>query len=83
MELKRAFDGVLDAMDVLGHAFSENLERLRQSGRSDEEMQGLVKGALAMKDAANIYLSWAKHYLSEVDQIGGWAPDDEAMMVDE
>ncbi len=83
MDLKHAFDGVLNAMDTLSHAFSEHLEELRRDGKSEEEMQALVRGALAMKDAASIYLSWAKHYLSEFDRVDGWNPDDESILVDE
>jgi hypothetical protein len=83
MELKQAFDSALDAMDTLGHAFSEHLDGLRQTGASEETMRNLDKGAMAMKSAAGIYLSWAQHYLSECDKASGFDPDDESMIVEE
>lgn len=83
MELKAAFDGVLDAMDTLGRALSEQIEALRQAGASEETLQSLDKGAMAMKSAASIYLSWARHYLDACDKASGWNPDDESAVVEE
>jgi hypothetical protein len=46
--------------------FSQALERrageIEVSGKDPELAAKLVKGADAMRDSGNIYLSWARHY---------------------
>lgn len=46
--------------------FAEALERraaeIQATGKDPELASKLVKGADAMRDSGNIYLSWARHY---------------------
>jgi hypothetical protein len=51
--------------------YPETLERraaeIEQSGKDPELASKLVKGADAMRDSGNIYLSWAKHFVALSD----------------
>ncbi|WP_447974199.1 hypothetical protein [Nitrospira sp. Kam-Ns4a] len=48
--------------------FPKALERraaeIQQTGKDPDLAAKLVKGADAMRDSGNIYLSWARHYAS-------------------
>ncbi|MDC4227341.1 MAG: hypothetical protein MPW15_24635 [Candidatus Manganitrophus sp.] len=57
-------------MQRLNQQFEDKIEELRQKGKDEAELQELVKGAMAMKDASGIYLSWANHYIARLQSDG-------------
>jgi hypothetical protein len=56
------------AMGDLHRQFEERINLLRQQGKDEKALLELVKGEMAMKDAAGIYLSWAAHYIERLAQ---------------
>jgi len=67
MDIQGALDEVVVTMGRLGQAFSKEIEAHRQAGRSEDDLKRLSKGADAMRDAASIYLTWAHHYINELN----------------
>jgi len=67
MDIQGALDEVVFAMERLGQAFLKEIDGHRQAGRSEEDLKRLGKGADAMRDAAGIYLTWAHHYVNELN----------------
>jgi hypothetical protein len=57
---------LLAEINTLLHEFPKALERraaeIRLTGKDPDLVGKLVKGADAMRDSGNIYLSWARHY---------------------
>ncbi len=66
---------------TLIHDFPGALERraadLQASGKDDELALKLVKGADAMRDSGNIYLTWARHYVALSEGTSDAADDDD------
>jgi ABC-type Fe3+-hydroxamate transport system substrate-binding protein len=79
--VQQSLAGVIDAMQRLNQQFEDKIEELRQKGKDEVELQILVKGAMAMKDASGIYLSWANHYIARLQQTEGMEPDDEESII--
>ena len=67
MDIQEALDEVVLGMERLGQVFSEEIETHRLGGRSEEDLKRLGKGADAMRDAAGLYLAWARHYINELN----------------
>lgn len=80
--VEQALANVIQAMQRLNQQFEDKIEEMRKQGRDEAELQQLVKGALAMKDASGIYLSWANHYIERLNQTDGDRDDDESMIVE-
>ncbi|OGW65716.1 MAG: hypothetical protein A3H49_02075 [Nitrospirae bacterium RIFCSPLOWO2_02_FULL_62_14] len=61
-------EGLLDEIRNLMRRFPQALEQrsaeIAASGKDPELAGKLRGGADAMKDSGNIYVSWAKHYVS-------------------
>jgi hypothetical protein len=59
---------LLGDIAALMKQFPEALERraamIEASGKDPELAQKLAKGADAMRDSGNIYLTWARHFVS-------------------
>lgn len=59
---------LLGEIAVLLKQFPEALERqaamIETSGKDPDLAQKLAKGADAMRDSGNIYLTWARHFAS-------------------
>lgn len=57
---------LLGEITALLKDYPEALERraaeIERSGKDPELAMKLIKGADAMRDSGNIYLSWARHY---------------------
>ncbi len=82
--VKKSLDHVVDAMKDLTLRFEEKIEELRRKGKDEKEIQVLVNGALAMKDAAGIYLAWANHYISRLNKTEGIELDEaDSMLLEE
>ncbi|MBI3802710.1 MAG: hypothetical protein HY282_02980 [Nitrospirae bacterium] len=79
--VEQALANVIQAMQGLNQQFEDKIEEMRQQGKDEEELQQLVKGALAMKDASGIYLSWANHYIAKLAQTEGAEPDDDESII--
>ena len=67
MDVRGALEEVVVAMERLGQAFSKEIDAHRKGGRSEEDLKRLSRGADAMRDAAGLYLTWANHYISELN----------------
>ncbi len=83
VDLKQSLVEVIKAMENLNNKYEEKIEQLRESGKEEEELQKLVKGAMAMKDASGIYLSWSNHFVERLSQIEGLEPDEEESIISE
>lgn len=79
--VEQSLMNVIDAMQRLNQQFEDKIEELRQKGKDEAELQMLVKGAMAMKDASGIYLSWANHYIARLQQTEGMEPEDEESII--
>lgn len=57
---------LIGEITTLMQHFAEALERrateIQATGKDPELATKLIKGADAMRDSGNIYLSWARHY---------------------
>ncbi len=82
-KVKQSLTNVIGAMELLNRHFEDQIEELRQKGKDEEELQKLVKGAMAMKDASGIYLSWANHFIERLLQTEGMDPEDEESIITE
>ncbi|MFY9270098.1 MAG: hypothetical protein WAO55_10175 [Candidatus Manganitrophaceae bacterium] len=80
-KVKESLANVIGAMELLNKNFEDQIETLRQNGKDEEELQKLVKGAMAMKDASGIYLSWANHFIERLVQTEGLEPEDEESII--
>lgn len=69
--IEESLSDVLKAMDALNHRFKVAIETLEGKGTDEDEVQSLVKGALAMKDAGGLYLTWSRHFIDRLDEIEG------------
>jgi hypothetical protein len=71
---------LIGEMTTLMKQFPEALERraveIQAIGKDPELAQKLVKGADAMRDSGNIYLTWARHYAA-LSEGNAEAADDE------
>ncbi len=56
------------AMEQLHGQFEEKINAFRLQGKDPEEMRELIRGELAMKDAAGMYLAWTLHYIERLGQ---------------
>ncbi len=65
-EMSMLLGDVVRAMENLNRHFDEKIEALREKGTDTKEIQNLLKGSHAMKDASGIYLAWANHYLTQL-----------------
>ncbi len=63
-ELKQVVSDIRDQMERLHEMLEGRGREIEVSGGDPEVAVKLVKGADAMKDSANIYLSWARHYVA-------------------
>ncbi|MDC4203114.1 MAG: hypothetical protein MPW14_15370 [Candidatus Manganitrophus sp.] len=80
-KVKESLANVIGAMELLNKNFEDQIETLRQNGKDEEELQKLVKGAMAMKDASGIYLSWANHFIERLIQTEGMEQEDEESII--
>jgi hypothetical protein len=71
---------LIGEMTTLMKQFPEALERraveIQAIGKDPELAQKLMKGADAMRDSGNIYLTWARHYAA-LSEGNAEAADDE------
>ncbi len=74
-ELKQQVQTLTEQMENFHHALETKAREIEISGGDPEIVGKLIKGADAMKDSANIYLSWARHYVNLSD--GGASEADE------
>lgn len=72
---------LLGEITVLLKTYPESLERraaeIERSGKDPELASKLMKGADAMRDSGNIYLSWAKHFVALSDGTSDASSEDD------
>ena len=74
-ELKQQVQGLAAQMETFHQALETRAREIEMVGGDAEVVGKLIKGADAMKDSGNIYLSWARHFVKLSD--GGAAEADE------
>ena len=74
--VKESLNEVMQAMVRLNSNFEDKVAAFRLQGRDEAELTTLIKGAMAMKDAAGIYLAWAGHYIDQLEKTEGLDFDD-------
>ncbi len=62
--LRQIVSDIGDQMERFHEMLEGRGREMEVSGGDPEVAMKLVKGADAMKDSANIYLSWARHYVA-------------------
>lgn len=63
-DLKKNVQTLAEQMENFHHALETKAREIEISGGDQEIVGKLLKGTDAMKDSANIYLSWARHYVN-------------------
>ena len=66
-DLKQRMATLTDQMEQFHTALETKARELELTGGDPEIVGKLMMGADAMKDSANIYLSWARHYVNLSD----------------
>ncbi len=74
-ELRQVVKDISDQMERFQEMLEGRGRELELSGGDPEVATKLVRGVDAMKDSANIYLSWARHYVALAE--GGASEADE------
>ena len=74
-DLKERMQKLTEQMEDFHHALEAKAHEIEISGGDQEIVGKLLNGTDAMKDSANIYLSWARHYVNLSD--GGASEADE------
>ena len=62
-ELRQVMGEIKKQMDQFHVLLENRAQEIQVSGGDPEIGPKLIKGADAMRDSGNIYLSWAKHYV--------------------
>ena len=62
--LESLLEEIKDLMRRFPKALEQRSAEIMAAGKDPEVATKLMGGADAMKDSGNIYLSWAKHYVS-------------------
>lgn len=74
-DLKQHVQTLTEQMESFHQALEAKAREIEIGGGDEEVVSKLIKGTDAMKDSANIYLSWARHYVKLSD--GGASEADE------
>jgi len=74
-DLKQQVLTLTEQMKSFHHALEVKAREIEMSGGDQEVVSKLINGTDAMRDSANIYLSWARHYVNLSD--GGASEADE------
>jgi len=74
--MQASLNDVVRSMERFHRAFEDQLKI--QPPREETDRIELTKGAMAMKDAAGIYLAWANHYMKRLDKTDGLDMDEMA-----
>lgn len=73
-DVDQSLSDVKDAIENLNNLFEERLKILRLEGADEDDLSGLEKGILAMKDAGRIYLTWTDHFIGRLNEAEGLDP---------
>ena len=63
-DLRELMDGIRDQMTQFHEKLESRAQEIELAGGDTEVAKKLTMGADAMKDSGNIYVSWARHYVS-------------------
>lgn len=74
-ELRDIMNNLVIEFGRFHDALRDRAKELELRGEDQEIVTKLVMGADAMKDSANIYLSWGRHYIALTE--GGASESDE------
>ena len=62
-DLREMMNGIRGQVTQFHARLESRAQEIALSGGDDDVVRKLTLGADAMKDSANIYLSWARHYV--------------------
>ena len=74
-DLRQLMNGISGHMTQFHDRLESRAQEMQLTGGDPDVVQKLTMGADAMKDSANIYLSWARHYVALAE--GGAAEAEE------
>ena len=74
-DLRQSMNEIRERMGLFHEKLESRAMEIQLAGGDPEIVKKLTLGAGAMKDSANIYLSWARHYVALSE--GGAAEADE------
>ena len=63
-DLRQTMNGIRDQMSQFHEMLENRAQEMELTGGDPDVVKKLTMGADAMKDSANIYLSWARHYVA-------------------
>lgn len=63
-DLRELMNGISGQMTEFHERLESRAQEMELTGGDPDVIKKLLLGADAMKDSANIYLSWAKHYVA-------------------
>jgi hypothetical protein len=63
-DLREMMNGIRDQVTLFHARLESRAQEIQLTGGDPDVVKKLTLGADAMKDSANIYLSWAKHYVA-------------------
>ena len=66
-DLRQQMAALTNQMEQFHAGLETKAREIELSGGDQEIVGKLIQGADAMKDSANIYLSWARHYVNLSD----------------
>ena len=63
-DLRQLMNGISENMSQFHQQLESRAQEIEVTGGDPDVARKLTMGADAMKDSANIYLSWARHYVA-------------------
>ena len=63
-DLRLLMNGISGQMEEFHEGLESRAQQMQLTGGDPDVVKKLTMGADAMKDSANIYLSWARHYVA-------------------
>ena len=63
-DLRLLMNGISGQMEEFHERLESRAQEMQLTGGDPDVVKKLTMGADAMKDSANIYLSWARHYVA-------------------
>lgn len=76
-EVTQLIDEIGSEMERLHAALERRADELRTTGGDTETATKLAKGADAMRDSGNLYVTWARHYAALSEGRAGAADEED------
>ncbi|MFQ5542971.1 MAG: hypothetical protein ACE5FY_01315 [Nitrospiria bacterium] len=73
-DVRQALTDVVKSMEGINRLFEEKLGHLKQAGSDEDDLLGLEKGVLAMKDSGRLYITWTEYFIEKLNEVEGLGP---------